>query len=170
MNEVHTRPIYTARWLAFRDLLRSRRLTITAAAELLGKQQGQVSHFGGKKPTKIIGDQIASEIEDAFQLPAGYLDERQAIVKMLEGDARLASQNQTLTPAILAEAEKWVRFEEGRFGLFPPMRRAERLIELYELVAADGGSLSPEHAQELIETARQGANHVSTARTARTQR
>jgi hypothetical protein len=50
------------------------KLTITAAASQLGKLQGQVSHFGGKNPIKPIGDQIASEIEAAFNLPHGWLD------------------------------------------------------------------------------------------------
>lgn len=153
---VHTRPIYAVRWEAFRALLKARRMTITAAADLLGKGQGQVSHFGGKVPTKIIGDQIAAEIEAAFGLPPGYLDERQDSVKLGGADPRQASQNETLDPAILAEAEKWMRFVEKASGELRPVRRAERLIDLYRLVATDGGSLSPEHAQELIEAARQG--------------
>lgn len=156
MNDVHIRPIYAARWEAFRALLKSRRLTITAAAELLKKAQGQVSHFGGKVPTKVIGDQIATEIEAAFGLPLGYLDERNDSVKDTLPDVEQASQNPILDPAILAEAEKWMRFIEQATGELRPVRRAERLITLYHLVAADGGSLAPEHAQDLIDAARQG--------------
>lgn len=156
MNEVHIRPIYAARWEAFRALLKSRGMTITAAAELLKKAQGQVSHFGGKAPTKIIGDQIAAEIEAAFRLPPGYLDERKDSVKSMLHDVEPASQNQKLDPATLAEAEKWMRFIEQATGELRPVRRAERLITLYHLVAADGGSLSPQHAQDLIDAARQG--------------
>lgn len=152
----HIRPIYAARWSAFRQLLKERHLTITAAAELLGKQQGQVSHFGGKKPTKIIGDQIATEIEGAFGLPAGYLDERQHTVKNDGVGSGPPSQIQTFDAVILAEAEKWMRFLDKAAGETRPVRRAERLIAIYQLVAADGGNLSPEHAQELIEAARQG--------------
>ncbi|WP_239959213.1 LexA family protein [Pseudomonas syringae] len=43
-------------------------------AELLGKAPAQVSAFGGKNPTKGIGDQIAREIEAALGLHNGYLD------------------------------------------------------------------------------------------------
>ncbi|WP_240341998.1 LexA family protein [Pseudomonas viridiflava] len=43
-------------------------------AELLDKAPAQVSAFGGKNPTKGIGDQIAREIEAALGLHNGYLD------------------------------------------------------------------------------------------------
>jgi hypothetical protein len=48
--DAHTRPVHTVRWLNFRGLLRQRGLTVTAAAGLLDKTQGQISHFGGKRP------------------------------------------------------------------------------------------------------------------------
>ncbi|WP_256095400.1 MULTISPECIES: LexA family protein [unclassified Pseudomonas] len=47
---------------------------MTDIAELLGKAPAQVSAFGGKNPTKGIGDQIAREVEKALHLHHGYLD------------------------------------------------------------------------------------------------
>lgn len=49
-------------------------MRLTHAADLLGKAPAQVSAFGGKNPSKGIGDQIAREIEKAFSLPTGYMD------------------------------------------------------------------------------------------------
>lgn len=47
---------------------------MTDMADLLGKAPAQVSAFGGKNPSKGIGDQIAREIENALGLHSGYLD------------------------------------------------------------------------------------------------
>lgn len=41
---------------------------------MLNKAPAQVSAFGGKNPTKGIGDQIARELEKALGLHNGYLD------------------------------------------------------------------------------------------------
>ena len=58
----------------FRHLLAENKLRLIDIAELLGKAPAQVSAFGGKNPTKGIGDQIAREIERALKLPHGSLD------------------------------------------------------------------------------------------------
>lgn len=58
----------------FRRVLGERKLRLTDIADLLGKAPAQVSAFGGKNPTKGIGDQIAREIESALGLHDGYLD------------------------------------------------------------------------------------------------
>lgn len=58
----------------FRRVIAERKLRLTDVAELLGKAPAQVSAFGGKNPTKGIGDQIAREIEKALKLHNGYLD------------------------------------------------------------------------------------------------
>jgi hypothetical protein len=177
MNQpTHTRPIHTIRWENFRALLADRALTITAAAEALGKPQGQVSHFGGKNPTKIIGDQIAGEIEAAFSLPAGWLDVNRSdhatgdeLVKInppFRGEMRPKSQFDESIAPMLAQAEQWVRFEEEakrRAGIQPwgtdpvskAVRRAERLIALTQLLSARGGTLRPEEAAAIIDAARQ---------------
>lgn len=58
----------------FRRVMAERKLRLTDIADLLGKAPAQVSAFGGKNPTKGIGDQIAREIEKALKLHNGYLD------------------------------------------------------------------------------------------------
>ncbi|MFI7799220.1 putative HTH-type transcriptional regulator [Pseudomonas sp. DD1] len=58
----------------FRRVMAEQKLRLTDIADLLGKAPAQVSAFGGKNPTKGIGDQIAREIESALGLHSGYLD------------------------------------------------------------------------------------------------
>jgi hypothetical protein len=156
----HIRPIHEIRWANFRALLTERGLTITAAAERLSKPQGQVSHFGGKNPTKVIGDQIAGEIEAAFGLPPGALDKPDSSQNLTHArieQAQTLSQILMSDAPMLAEAEKWVRFEEGAGARFQPVRRAERLITLYEAIKADGGTMAPERAESIIQAAREKA-------------
>ena len=76
----------------------------------------------------------------------------------------------TPDPQILAEAMKWVVFEEGPLvkkpsGSLEPqypygtlIERMQRLSEIYALAAADGGTLSPITAQSLIDAARKRHN------------
>jgi hypothetical protein len=158
-NDAHTRPVHTTRWANFRRLLLERDLTITAAAAILQKSQGQVSHFGGKNPTKPIGDQIAGEIEAAFHLNAGSLDLSNSgegtVNKPSDG---MLSPSQFELPDLetLEEVEKWVGFEEGSLGQrYHPVRRLERSIAILQLLQADGGTLSPIHAAELVDALRQ---------------
>jgi hypothetical protein len=156
--DAHTRPVHTVRWLNFRGLLRQRGLTVTAAAGLLDKTQGQISHFGGKRPSKPIGDQIAGEIEAAFGLPHGWLDEHnsgEGTVNERPGGLPSPSQFETLDDATLTQAEEWVRFEEGTRGKYQPVIRLRRLMHFVGLLVADGGRLSPAHAAEVIDAARQ---------------
>lgn len=58
----------------FRRVLAEKKLRLTDIADLLGKAPAQVSAFGGKNPTKGIGNQIARELEKALDLHSGYLD------------------------------------------------------------------------------------------------
>jgi SOS-response transcriptional repressor LexA len=58
----------------FRRVMTEKKLRLIDIADLLGKAPAQVSAFGGKNPTKGIGDQIAREIENALGLHNGYLD------------------------------------------------------------------------------------------------
>lgn len=58
----------------FRRVLAEKNLRLTDIADMMGKAPAQVSAFGGKNPTKGIGDQIAREIEQALGLHSGYLD------------------------------------------------------------------------------------------------
>lgn len=142
--------LYKVRWKRFRQLA-GHHGGISDAAARLDKSQGQVSHFGGKNPRKSIGEQIAREIEAAYGKPRGWLDTLNDSILPTNGIVPASEPSRTLNAASVAEAEKWVRFEERRKGKLQPMRRAERLIALYEMVEADGGSLSPEHAEAIIQ-------------------
>lgn len=163
-NDTPFRPIYVTRWTNFRALLARREMTLTAAAELLDKLQPQVSHFGGKRPTKPIGDQIAEEIEKAFGLGPGDLDLNTSGDEQVKNASQLwrtASQfDETLAP-ILAQAESWVRFEEkaaqlAKHDLWGPqdglqsVRRARRVIAFTQEIRAHGGQLDREEATALI--------------------
>ncbi|MEH6500129.1 LexA family protein [Halopseudomonas aestusnigri] len=55
-------------------LLAERKLKLKEFAELLGKSPAQVSAFAGRNPHKKIGEQVAREIEKAFNIPKGALD------------------------------------------------------------------------------------------------
>jgi transcriptional regulator with XRE-family HTH domain len=66
------------------------------------------------------------------------------------------SQNEKLDDVILATAELWVRVEEGAGRKLHPVRRLQRKLEIAGMIQADGGGLSPEHSQQLLDAARQG--------------
>lgn len=69
----------------FRRLLDEKKLRLIDVAELLGKAPAQVSAFGGKNPTKGIGDQIAREIEKSLGLSNGSLDVPYGLVDFNNG-------------------------------------------------------------------------------------
>jgi len=81
---------------------------------------------------------------------------RQEIGAGTGAEGRLGSQIQAMDPATLTRAEFWLRVEEKAAGALYPqdLRRAERIIDLYQMVQADGGDLTAEHAIELVEAAR----------------
>ncbi|MEX6677969.1 S24 family peptidase [Pseudomonas sp. W2Oct36] len=58
----------------FRRILSEKNIKLKDIANRLDKAPSQVSAFGGKNPTKGIGDQIARQIENALGLHDGYLD------------------------------------------------------------------------------------------------
>ena len=162
--------VYRIRWLNFRRLA-GHRGGVSEAARKLGKSQGQVSHFGGERPIKNIGHDIAREIEAAYGKSHGWLDqvhEPEAAgdepVNNGSGDMGQASQSVLLDAAMLARAESWVRFEEKAGVRFQSVRRAERLIELYSAIAANGGNLTPEQAERLIDEARHRMQQGATKR------
>lgn len=181
-NGTHTRPIHATRWANFRALLRERGISITDAAKMMGKLQGQVSHFGGRNPIRVIGDQIASEIETAFELPTGALDfpesdtgardERVHAENFSQQIERRTSQIQEEIAPILAQAESWVRFEEKAATLsgqkpwgpqdgLQSVRRARRLIAFAQLLQAHGGVLDREEAAALINAQRKQGEQPS---------
>lgn len=110
-----------------------------------------------KHPDYKIGDDMAAKLAAAIGQPPGWLDsdphhpDREVNVKAGEGEPGYASQNEEITPAILARAEFWMRVEERAKGEFPPVRRAQRILEFCRMIQAhDGVDLSPEQALTLI--------------------
>lgn len=75
-------------------------------------------------------------------------------VKYYPPDMSTSSHNSNFNAAMLSVAETWVRFEEEAVGELQPLRRAERLISLYQMVEADGGSLKPASAEKIISDVR----------------
>lgn len=94
----------------------------------------------------------------------GHMD-REGGVKLASGQSGQPSHFAPLDPAILARAEFWARVEEKAGVEYPDLRRAERIIDLYRMVEADGGDLSAEHAIALVESARKGGKASDRSRT-----
>lgn len=111
-----------------------------------------------------IGDELAAKLAEAAGFAPGWMDseapvnqtDRQVNVKEQADDYRQSSQNEKLDEVILATAELWVRVEEGAGRKFQPMRRLQRKLEIAGMIEADGGGLTPEHSQQLLDAARQG--------------
>lgn len=154
--------VRTIRWENFRQLAESAG-GLSRAADLLGKSPSQVSHFGGDRPIKPIGDRIARQIEAVFDKPEGWLDVER---HREEVSPEPVAQYGVMVASTLAEAEKWVRFEEAKGATYQPLRRAERLIELYSVIAKAGGSLPPEQAETIINATRVRLQGVSRGRAA----
>ena len=169
---VHRHPLHKTRWQNFRNLIGPAHGAIVDAANRLGKTPGQVSHFGGERPIKNIGDKIAASIEKAWAKSPGWLDQPhhssgEETVNERPSEPGDMSQSGQLDAQILTEAEKWVRFEEGAGAVFQGVRRAQRLMTLYQLVEADGGSLTPEHCEDIINAARQRQGETAHGRTSK---
>lgn len=105
--------------------------SITGFAERLGKSQGQVSHFAGENPIKNIGNKIAREIEEAFDLERGWLDVQQTEKKVkkvkafeirgVDGDDGLDGETDALVSVVTAELSagdgQTVEFVETKYRL-----------------------------------------------------
>jgi transcriptional regulator with XRE-family HTH domain len=110
--------------------------------------------------TKMIGGERLLRVAAHLNVNASWLatgkGSRDVNVKNRDADARTESHIQVLDASNLARALVWLLFEEKAAGhLAQPLRRAERLIALYEMIIADGGELTPEHAAQLIDATRQ---------------
>lgn len=133
------------------------------AVEALGRSQTQLSQIAGDPPSRKIGDALAADLEEQLGLAPGALDQepRDGDVNSangVSGKVLPPSQLPPLDDSILKEAEVWVSFEEGVVGRYQPVRRLRRLLALLDLLLADGGRLSPAHAADLVDMARnQGA-------------
>ena len=81
---------------------------------------------------------------------------REINVKIGETQSGWPSQNAALDEVILTVAERWVRVEEGAGRVFQPVRRLQRKLEIARMIEADGGGLTPEHSQQLLDAAHKG--------------
>jgi hypothetical protein len=158
------RPIHVRRFLNLRAAFAAKGwVSQREAIEALGRSQPQLSQIAGDPPSRKIGDMLASELEAQLGLPYGALDQAEGeggvnATHPVSGKLQTASQIPPLDESILREAELWVSFEEGVSGRYQPVRRLRRLLALIDLLLADGGRLSPSHAAELVDMARnQGA-------------
>ena len=128
-----------------------------AFANLIGKDRNQIGQWL-MDPTatgaRNIGNASARQIENALGLAAGSLDYPADIApdspltpsgerNPLRG---LACHFQTLDASILLEAERWVMIFEAADGAkWAPLRRMQKLADVYARIVADGGLLSEEH-------------------------
>lgn len=158
--------VFDLRWQNFRRLAEPGiHGWIQRAADRLGKSHAQVSAFGGDARRKNIGEKIAREIEVAYGVPRGWLDTLNDSALPTKGTVALPVASHEVDLAHLAQAVQWVRFEESRAGEpYHPERHAERLMALYRQIVADGGALSPEHAEAIIRS--QGDAHAAPGSTA----
>jgi transcriptional regulator with XRE-family HTH domain len=130
--------------------------------------------------TKVLSGPVLLRVADFFGVSEDWLatgkGQREPLTNgrlgksMTSGQERLPSHSMTPDPQILAEAMKWVAFEEGPLvkkpsGSLEPqypygtlLERMQRLSEIYALYAADGGTLSPVTANSLIDAARKRHN------------
>lgn len=136
----------------------------------IGKDKNQVYQWllpETNPQHRKLSHRTARAIEAATAQPGGWLDtenpesgpaERfvpgEAGVKKHRTETGPASHFGTIDPVMIAEAEKWVRYEEAAGAKFQPVRRAERLIALYSQILAGGGVLPPVHIEAIIDAAR----------------
>jgi transcriptional regulator with XRE-family HTH domain len=127
-----------------------------AVARLLGKDRRQVSAWATGR--KRISDQTAAEIAAAVGKPMSWMNSLSDSDTPLPAEPLALpvqpSQSVQWDDAILTEAERWVRFEEGVGIVFGAGERGKRFAALYNAILADGGRLSPEHCEQVIQAAR----------------
>ncbi|MCO8164824.1 S24 family peptidase [Pseudomonas sp. 21LCFQ010] len=126
----------------FRRALTEKNMRLVDIADLLGKAPAQVSAFGGKNPTKGIGNKIAREIEQALDLDYGYLDLPQPPEVTLEA---ATEPHGSLTPVfdsksavIWCESEKVGEVEPVDWVSTPKKVGAKAFV-----LVIDGDSMEP---------------------------
>lgn len=90
---------------------------ITQLAKKLKKSQSQISHLIGQNPIKNVGDRLASQIENEFNKPHGWLDhEHPELIKLMNMDDALQKRgfNIEWVPLILwQQVAYWLNQEEN---------------------------------------------------------
>ena len=124
----------------------------------------QVSQWISETNPKPIGHKLARDIESIVGQSNGWLDQSHFLNDSSEKNSLYppVTGGVSYSPETVAVAWNWVRFEEGPFDskgrqpfAYPSdLDRAKRLLELCALIQADGGTLTPQHSEELINAAR----------------
>lgn len=124
----------------FRRELTHRKLRLSDVADRLGKSPAQISAFGGRNPTKGIGNQIAREIEEMFGLKTGALD-------IPDGDRSRTEQPSHMLIPILSssQAYEWLtspdllrEHSDMEWAAIPGIKNEKAFLLLI-----DGSSMSP---------------------------
>ncbi|BAP44745.1 peptidase S24, S26A and S26B [Pseudomonas sp. StFLB209] len=98
-----------------RRIMAERQLRLTDIADLLGKAPAQVSAFGGKNPTKGIGNRIAREIEQVLHLQLGELDVLGGTESSKNIDRASARARATELPMLdLKSVDSWMSGNTGK--------------------------------------------------------
>jgi phage repressor protein C with HTH and peptisase S24 domain len=109
-----------------------------AFARKLNKSTGQVAHIIGPQPVKNIGPQIAREIEAAFCLPHGWIDQLHGKTQAAEGQNALRVAEQSPPPyAAYSGHDEFV--EVPVLGTVDHGAAAEVEIPFYTSVSAAAG-------------------------------
>ena len=153
--------------------MKRRNKTVRELVETTGLSKSAI-HFlldGTTRPETVRAWNIdllckALEVDREWLLyGTGHMN-RQEPMKVGEGEAGYQSQLPALDPAILSRAEFWVRVEERAGVKYPDLRRAERIIDLYQMIQADGGTdLTAEHAIALVQAAQGQSGGGTSGRT-----
>lgn len=87
--------IKQVRYKNARYLLKNQALGVTNFADKIGRSQSQTSAYIAERPTKNIGDKMARLIENAFDMPYGWLDERHKETELYNsvGEVKSVSAN-----------------------------------------------------------------------------
>lgn len=97
-------------------------------ADRIGKAPAQCSSFAGKNPRKGIGDAVAEDIEKAFGLPSGWLDENRGDIAPPESSVpeedfdsyaaliELSQEVRDFSPREWAEIKAYARVIRARKG------------------------------------------------------
>ena len=134
-------------------------ITQQALADSAGVKQSSVNDWLSGKSQTMRSDNLIA-VAKRLKVNPSWLatgkGQREVNVKSDDGDMPPTSQSATFDLVILSRALIWFEYERKGYGYPPthPVRLAQRLIDLYQQAAADGGDLTPEHSAEITEAVR----------------
>lgn len=135
------------------------KITQQGLATAAGVKQSSVNDWLSGKSKSMRGDNLIAVAKHLKVNPSWLATgkgQREMNVKGDVGDVQPASQSDAFDPVILSRALIYFEYERKGYGYPPthPLRLAQRLIDLYQQTAADGGDLTPEHSAEITEAIR----------------